>query len=437
MPDAIVIHPTDIRELRLALCAQVVDHLDDGLAIAHLAVRHNDEPVAVCTLLPLDPWGAVSSEWVRLLGPDGSPDHFESLVDASRSSIDSHACLWSPVVVPGLVGSGALFVREGTPRPPSEPGTYTAASIRVLYGLESVRKRPAMYIGSTDANGGAQVILEVVVNAIDEICAGHATRLKVDVDGMWARIEDDGRGIPVEVHPATGRSALEVVFCQLHASGTLDGHAPHLHSGLHGVGLAAVNALCEELVVTTGRPQGVFRQTFSRGRLTSLLERVGEPQWRGTRVELRLDPEIFVDVPDLDRIRVELDEHAAQQRIHASLNGQQVFYEGGLADWLALRDGVEEVTLHIDEMVDGMRIQIAGGTGREQVHSWANGTRTHEGGSHVDAVAGLGLPAVAVSVTVHDPVFHGRTRSNLVHRRVGHAVRRLVEDLATRPAGLG
>ena len=183
----------------------------------------------------------------------------------------------------------------GTARRKKAAGSdYTAASIQVLEGLEAVRRRPGMYIGSTDVRGLHHLVWEVVDNSIDEAMAGHATTIKVTIstDGM-VEVIDDGRGVPVGKH-ATGKDALEVVHTVLHAGGKFGGGGYKVSGGLHGVGVSVVNALSDHLRVETARDGFIWAQEYVRGKPTGSVKKVG-PQGtrRGTKTTFHADPEIF------------------------------------------------------------------------------------------------------------------------------------------------
>jgi DNA gyrase/topoisomerase IV subunit B len=174
------------------------------------------------------------------------------------------------------------------------PQEYGAASIQVLEGLEAVRRRPSMYIGSTDGSGLHHLVWEVVDNSIDEAMAGHATRIDVTLqaDGT-VRVQDDGRGVPVGRH-STGKDALEVVHTVLHAGGKFGGGGYKVSGGLHGVGVSVVNALSSYLRVETARDGGVWMQEYERGKPITKVEKIG-PQGhrRGTTTIFQADAEMF------------------------------------------------------------------------------------------------------------------------------------------------
>ncbi|MCX7809228.1 MAG: ATP-binding protein, partial [Deltaproteobacteria bacterium] len=173
--------------------------------------------------------------------------------------------------------------------------SYSASDIDVLEGLEPVRKRPAMYIGGTDRAGYHHLLWEIIDNAVDEAMNGHASEIAVilDPDRRGARVIDDGRGIPVDIHPKHGKSALELVFTVLHAGGKFGGKGYRVSGGLHGVGASVVNALSERLAVHVHREGAEWRQRFVRGQPEGPPERLGPSERHGTEVHFRPDPEIF------------------------------------------------------------------------------------------------------------------------------------------------
>ncbi len=193
--------------------------------------------------------------------------------------------------------------RRGTGEGPALPGgrtggkSYQAKDITVLEGLEPVRRRPAMYIGGVDSRGLHHLIWEILDNSIDEVINRHASTIEVELgeDAAWARITDNGRGIPVDRHPQYKKPALELILTTLHSGGKFD-QANYLHSGgLHGVGSSVVNALSRELVATVRRDGFEYRQKFRRGKPAGPLEKGGQARGTGTTIEFRPDPDIFPD----------------------------------------------------------------------------------------------------------------------------------------------
>jgi DNA gyrase subunit B len=188
--------------------------------------------------------------------------------------------------------------REAGATPLPKASTYTADSIQVLEGLDAVRRRPGMYIGSTDARGLHHLVWEVVDNSIDEAMAGHATSIELTIlpDGS-IRNSDDGRGVPVGRQKQTGNDALEVVHTVLHAGGKFGGGGYKVSGGLHGVGVSVVNALSEALTVESVRDGKVHTQSYVRGKPTGPVKAIGSAQGRrGTMTTFRPDPEVFDSV---------------------------------------------------------------------------------------------------------------------------------------------
>ena len=171
---------------------------------------------------------------------------------------------------------------------------YDAGQIQVLEGLEAVRKRPGMYIGSTSSSGLHHLVYEIVDNSIDEALAGYCSHIEVTIEpGNIISVSDNGRGIPVDTQEQTGKSALEVVFTVLHAGGKFGGGGYKVSGGLHGVGASVVNALSEWLEVQVYRDGKIYQMSFSRGEITQPITVVGKAEKRGTTVRFKPDGEIF------------------------------------------------------------------------------------------------------------------------------------------------
>src|SRR5580765_5679925 len=189
--------------------------------------------------------------------------------------------------------------------------TYTAKDITVLEGLEPVRKRPGMYIGGVGSTGLHHLVWEILDNSIDEAMNGHASNIHVTLhaDGSSITIEDDGRGIPIDKHPTTKKSALEVIFTMLHAGGKFEHGNYKTAGGLHGVGASVVNALSKELIATVKRDGGQWEMRFKHGKVVSALKKVGPARGSGTTVYFHPDATIFPKVefdPDIIRERLEV-----------------------------------------------------------------------------------------------------------------------------------
>ena len=174
---------------------------------------------------------------------------------------------------------------------------YNASEIQVLEGLEAVRKRPGMYIGSTSASGLHHLVYEIVDNSIDEALAGYCTEISVTInEGNTITVVDNGRGIPVDIQAQTGRPALEVVFSVLHAGGKFGGGGYKVSGGLHGVGASVVNALSEWLEVQVHKDGRAYEMKFSRGHITQEMRIVGTTERTGTCVTFKPDPEMFEEL---------------------------------------------------------------------------------------------------------------------------------------------
>ena len=238
----------DVRGLREALNGEMKTHVLDHLeGVEHWIALAQDQPVAVVTGLPLDPRGNVASDWLQLVGFAGDREARHVLVDAMASGPAPRA-MWS------LASEGVRLEQASGP----------CRGIRVLHGLQAVRKRPGMYVGGTGVRGATHLVLEVLANTIDEHLAGHATTLEVTyAEGVW-QISDDGRGIPAGRSLRDGTPAFQAIFTRLHHAETWDGRTYHTHSGLHGVGLGAVCALSERLDVESRRDGHLYTQKFSR-----------------------------------------------------------------------------------------------------------------------------------------------------------------------------
>ena len=366
--------------------------------------------------------------------------------------------------------------RSTTPRAPRKSrssGTdYTAASIQVLEGLEAVRRRPGMYIGSTDVRGLHHLVWEVVDNSIDEAMAGHATTIHVTIrtDGTVV-VQDDGRGVPVGKH-STGKDALEVVHTVLHAGGKFGGGGYKVSGGLHGVGVSVVNALSEWLRVESARDGHVWAQEYARGKPTTPVRKIS-PQGsrRGTLTKFRADAEMFESTEySFDTISQRLRESAYLTKgvwitlIDERVDRERSFYfEGGLQSFVRHLNRNKEVLhsrpIYVERRDGGTAVEVAlqyNDTYTENVLAFANNINTVDGGTHVtgfraaltsslndwarragllkDADANLsgddvreGLTAV-ISVKLTDPQFEGQTKAKLGNAEVKGHVQTAVAD---------
>lgn len=276
---------------------------------------------------------------------------------------------------------------------------YTSKDIRVLEGLEAVRKRPAMYIGSTGPKGLHHLVYEVVDNSIDEVMAGYCDKIIVTIHrDNSITVEDNGRGIPVDLHKKAKKSALEVVMTMLHAGGKFEQGAYTVSGGLHGVGVSVVNGLSEWCKATVCRDGNVYQQSYSRGKPTSDIAKKGRTNKRGTIIEFMPDKEIFGVVDfQYDEIAKRLQELAYLNAgttiiLKDERSGQQdTFLEkGGLADLVkdanATRDLIVRKPIHGKVERDGVIVEFAllYNTGYDDiVYSFANNIRTVEGGTHL------------------------------------------------------
>ena len=277
---------------------------------------------------------------------------------------------------------------------------YGAEQIQVLEGLEAVRKRPGMYIGTTSSDGLHHLVYEIVDNSIDEALAGYGKEINVTIHkDNSITVLDYGRGIPVEIHPKMGMPTVEVVLTVLHAGGKFGGGGYKVSGGLHGVGMSVVNALSTLLEVEIRREGKVYRQTFCQGRTTSPLEVIGTASDTGTKIHFVPDPAIFTDttVYDFKVLRKRLKELAFLNKgltislkdEREGMEQEEVYLQnGGIIDFVqSLNEGKDGVTdvIYFEGERDGVQVEIAlqyTDSYSENIKSFANNINTHEGGMH-------------------------------------------------------
>ena len=283
---------------------------------------------------------------------------------------------------------------------------YGGSEIQVLEGLEAVRKRPGMYIGSTSTSGLHHLVYEIVDNSIDEALAGYCTEITVTInEGDTITVTDNGRGIPVDIQPQTGKAALEVVFTVLHAGGKFGGGGYKVSGGLHGVGASVVNALSEWLEVQVHRDGKIHEMKFARGHVVQEMTVVGTTDHTGTSVTFKPDPEMFEDlVYSYDTLHTRMQEEAflnaglritiADNRAASAEKAEKdryhsMCYEGGIREfvtWLnrskdALHNDVIYMAGQKDDSVAEIALQY-NDSYNEVIYSFANNVRTPEGGMH-------------------------------------------------------
>ena len=350
---------------------------------------------------------------------------------------------------------------------------YNASEIQVLEGLEAVRKRPGMYIGSTSASGLHHLVYEIVDNAIDEALAGYCTDITVTInEGDTITVTDNGRGIPVDIQAQTGRPALEVVFTVLHAGGKFGGGGYKVSGGLHGVGASVVNALSEWLTVQVHKDGKIYEMKFSRGNITQEMKVIGETDHTGTTVTFKPDPEMFDTLEyDYETLHTRMREQAflnAGLRITISdarpgrEKSEAMCYEGGIREFVTYinrnKTPLHEEVIYLSGAKGDSTAEIAmqyNDGYNETLVSFANDIHTPEGGMHEtgfkaaltrvlnayglkynmikdgDKVSGEdvreGITAV-ISVKLTEAQFEGQTKAKLGNAHIRTLVDSIVND---------
>ncbi len=352
----------------------------------------------------------------------------------------------------------------------SDATGYDASQIQVLEGLEAVRRRPSMYIGSTDTLGLHHLVYEVVDNSIDEAMAGYCTEINVSIrqDGSVS-VKDNGRGIPVDIHPQYNRPALEIVMTMLHAGGKFDHESYSFSGGLHGVGVSVVNALSEWLEVEVSRNHRIYWQRYEHGNVASEVEVRGESDHTGTTTTFKPDAKIFEDTEyNFDTLSSRLRELAFLNRgLKITIKDERTDkendfrYEGGIVSFVEYlntnKEALHKPPVYFSRSKNGTQVEVAlqyNNSYNENIFSYANNINTREGGTHLmgfraaltktvneyarvnkllknEAKLGgedlrEGLVAV-ISVKLPDPQFEGQTKTRLGNS----AIRGIIESLVS------
>ncbi len=351
---------------------------------------------------------------------------------------------------------------------------YTAKNIQVLKGLEAVRKRPAMYIGDVSTKGLHHLVYEIVDNGIDEAMAGYATEINVIIhEDNSITVEDNGRGIPVDLHPVEGIPAVEVIMTILHAGGKFDKSSYKVSGGLHGVGASVVNALSEECTVEIFRNHKVYTQSFKRGITASELSVIGKTDKTGTKIHFAPDPEIFAKT----RYKFEILSNRLLELAFLNKNlkitlyderdnrSEMYQYEGGLISFVEYLDNnrtsIHQAPIYFEGERENVLVEIAmeyNSSYTENILTYCNNVNTVEGGAHLSGFKSAltrtlnayaqrynliktadkmslsgedvreGLTAV-LSVKVAEPQFEGQTKTKLGNSEVRSAVETLMNEM--------
>ena len=351
--------------------------------------------------------------------------------------------------------------------------SYDESQIQVLEGLEAVRKRPGMYIGSTSSRGLHHLVYEIVDNSIDEALAGYCNNIDVTINSDNSiTVVDDGRGMPVGIHPKMGKSTVEVIMTVLHAGGKFGGGGYKVSGGLHGVGASVVNALSETCEVTVTREGKVWQQRYSKGNVLCDVTQIGEAEGNGTKVTFKPDVEIFDTTEyDFDILAHRLRELAFLNKgISISLTDdreeqktEQFFYEGGIKEFVSYLNRNKEVLhqepIYVEGEKDGIIAEVSlqyNDSYSENLYSFANNIDTIEGGTHLSGFKTAltrvindyakrfghikendknlsgddvreGLTAV-VSIKISEPQFEGQTKTKLGNSEVTGVVNSIVSE---------
>ncbi|MFA6377585.1 MAG: DNA topoisomerase (ATP-hydrolyzing) subunit B [Acholeplasmataceae bacterium] len=280
---------------------------------------------------------------------------------------------------------------------------YDASNIQILEGLEAVRKRPGMYIGSTGSRGLHHLVWEIVDNSIDEALGGYANIIKLELlPGDIIRVTDDGRGIPVDLHPKTNRPAVETILTTLHSGGKFDGQSYKVSGGLHGVGASVVNALSEWYLVEIHRDNKSYQQRYERGVPVTDVTIIGDSNHTGTMITFKADHLVFTEtlIYDYEILRNRIQQLAFLNKgIKITISDQRsehvvehtYHYEGGIVEYVTFLNSnkgrVNQEIIYTEKEVDGITLEIAmqyNDSYATNLYSFANNIPTHEGGMHED-----------------------------------------------------
>ncbi|HEY8405862.1 MAG TPA: DNA topoisomerase (ATP-hydrolyzing) subunit B [Acholeplasma sp.] len=356
-------------------------------------------------------------------------------------------------------------------------GTYTADNIQILEGLEAVKKRPGMYIGSTGERGLHHLVWEIVDNSIDEALAGFADTIKVEIlEGNVIRVTDNGRGIPVDIHPKTKRPAVETILTTLHAGGKFDKGSYKVSGGLHGVGASVVNGLSLWYVVEIHKDGIIYEQRYERGIPAYDLKILGPTDKTGTITTFLADPQIFTETTVYNYetlknriqqlaflnkgLRIQLCDYRNDQKVE-----EEFHYEGGIIEYVqflnASKSKIHPQIIYVDKEQDGVTVEIAMqyvDTYTTNIYSFTNNINTTEGGMHEDGFKGAltrvisnyadaqkmkkddtiigedtreGLTAI-ISVKHPEPQFEGQTKTKLGNPEVRAITSQIISDALER-----
>ncbi|MFH5881426.1 MAG: DNA topoisomerase (ATP-hydrolyzing) subunit B [Candidatus Izemoplasmataceae bacterium] len=356
-----------------------------------------------------------------------------------------------------------------------EKRTYTSSNIQILEGLEAVKKRPGMFIGSTGPRGLHHLVWEIVDNAVDEALAGYASTITIDIlEDNIVKVQDDGRGIPVDTHPKTGLPAVETILTTLHAGGKFDNQSYKVSGGLHGVGASVVNALSTWLEVDIHRDGRQYIQRYEKGITSTPLQELGETPLTGTMITFKADPDIFKETTEYDfetlRLRIQqmaflnkgINFHITDHREPNNIVTKSYIYEGGIIEYVAYlnknKENLHQKVIYAEGEQEGIIVEIAmqyNDSFSQNIFPFTNNIHNMEGGTHEEGFkltltrilntyaktnnifkkdesllgedTREGLTAI-ISVKHPDPQFEGQTKSKLGSTEVRKVVAQILSE---------